>query len=295
MDSNLTSSRWAPAPIRNVSQNAPRPASRPLTALEKRYVNQKASVERYTRLFRRLRHKSHFLVYSHHQALASATAVHVGDLTWSMESGEAETMFRVDFFEWYVLLERCLLEALAAVEVAISTTYNPLTSKGSSGETTPQEWRTSHNGIIGDSKVFKEGISHRFHANVLSALDQQDSNPLYEVLGRGKVRQYFSIAKEFRNRWKDVESTSDLQENEEELRGRMTKYEKIMKDLKLEELLSSVLQALESARQIVEHQVAMVGRQLQNAGWDVAGLHGTRLTEDADSPLEAGADAMELG
>ncbi|RMZ81173.1 hypothetical protein DV737_g2634, partial [Chaetothyriales sp. CBS 132003] len=296
MDPNLTSSRWAPAAARVSSGSGPRPATRPLTALEKRYVNQKWSVERYTRLFRRLRHKSHFLVYSHHQALASATAVHVGELAWPMGPGEAEVMFRVDFFEWYVLLERCLLDALAAVEVPISATYNPLTSKDSGGETTTQAWRTSHNGIIGDSKVFKEGISHRFHANVLSALDQEDRNPLYEVLGRGKVRQYFSIAKEFRNRWKDVESTSDVQETEEELRGRMRKYEKIMKDLKLEELLSSVLQALECARQIVEDEVAIVGRQLQNAGWDVAGLlHGTRPTEEADSPLEASADAMELG
>ncbi|RMD40062.1 hypothetical protein DV735_g5058, partial [Chaetothyriales sp. CBS 134920] len=214
-----------------------------------------------------------------------------------MEPGEAETMLRVDFFEWYVLLERCLLEALAAVEVHVSATYNPLTSKDDGGETMPQEWqRASHNNsIIGDSKVFKEGIGHSFHANVLSALSQQDHNPLYEVLGRGTVRQYLTIAKELRNMWKDVEYAADPQQNEDELRRRMGKYETIMKDLKLEDLLGTVLQALEAARQIVEHEVATVGKQLQNAGWDVAGLLGTKANEDTDSPLEANLDAMDLG
>ncbi|RMZ76156.1 hypothetical protein DV738_g5122, partial [Chaetothyriales sp. CBS 135597] len=214
-----------------------------------------------------------------------------------MEPGEAETMLRVDFFEWYVLLERCLLEALAAVEVHVSATYDPLTSKDNGVETNIPEWlRSSHNGgIIGDSKVFKEGVGHSFHANVLSALSQEDQNPLYEVLGRGTVRQYLNIAKELRNMWKDVESAPDPQQNEEELRRRMSKYEAIMKDLKLEDLLSTVLQALESARHIVEHEVATVGNQLQNAGWDVDGLLGTNTNQDTDSPLEANPDAMELG
>ena len=209
-----------------------------------------------------------------------------------MDPGEAETMFRVDFFEWYVMLERCLLEALAAVEISVSAVYDPLTSKvvdnGSRRSASP-----SKGGIIGDSKVFKEGYGHRFHANVLSALEQQENNPLFEILGQGIVRQYLGVAKEFRNKWKDIETIGGVEDNEGDLQRRLKRYEKIMKDLKLEDLLATVLHALEGARRAVEQETTLLGEQLRSAGWDTAGLHTERAVEQI--PWEASADAMDIG
>ena len=45
------------------------------------------------------------------------------------------------------------------------------------------------------------GSQHRYHHNVLAALDDP-SNPLHEILATGDARRQLSRAKELRNRWK---------------------------------------------------------------------------------------------
>lgn len=222
-----------------------------------------------------------------------------------MDRGEAETMFRVDFFEWYVLLERCLVCLLASVSVAVSATYDPGTSSdreeawgaagrvGALGEVNGSERDGAS--LIGDSKAFATtgGYGHRFHENVLAALDSEATNPLHEVLGKGQVREYIGVAKEFRNRWKDVDENT-LGMNAEELQivvdRRLRRYEKILKDLNLDEMLGRILEALERARGIGEEELGKVS----------GAIGGTGLMEQAagefdmaDAPFEAGIDAME--
>ena len=216
-------------------------------------------------------------------------------------------MFRVDFFEWYVLLERCLVCLLASIGVVVSASYHP-GSRGERWESLEAQdrvgaeremngGRTDPDSLIGDSKAFANagGYGHRFHENVLAALDSEARNPLHEVLGKGRVREYIGVAKEFRNRWKDVdESTSGM--NEAELKvvmdRRMKRYEKILNDLNLDEMLGCILEALQKARAVGEEELrkAMgdIGGQMQLAmeqprgGFDMA-----------DAPFEAGIDAME--
>lgn len=223
----------------------------------------------------------------------------------SMERGEAETMFRVDFFEWYVLLERCLVCLLASVGVQVSAGYDPGTrtnredvwvgasrvgaSRGVDGSVTDED------SLIGDSKAFANtgGYGHRFHENVLAALDTKASNPLHEVLGLGRVREYIGVAKEFRNRWKDVEENT-VGMNAEELQivmdRRLSRYEKILKDLNLDEMLGCILEALERARAVGEQELRKVAEDM---GGDIQTQQAAGELDMADAPFEAGIDAME--
>jgi len=68
-----------------------------------------------------------------------------------------------------------------------------------------------HNPSNGNSKPIDRPIrmgvaqsTHRFHANVLAALDKPE-NPLHEALGQGEVRKQLARAKELRNRWKNAD------------------------------------------------------------------------------------------
>ena len=92
---------------------------------------------------------------------------------------EAERQFKIDFHEFYGLLERGLVCLLGVWGIVISA---------SAGSSVP----TASTNIIGDSLSF-HGSAHRFHANVISALEHP-SNPLYSTLGSGPVLAYVGIA-----------------------------------------------------------------------------------------------------
>ena len=214
-----------------------------------------------------------------------------------MERGEAETMFRVDFFEWYVLLERCLVCLLASVGVNVSAGYDPRNGSGVEyvggrvGAARKMEGGGTE-ALIGDAKAFAGlgGYGHRFHENVLAALDSVDRNPLHEILAKGRVREYFGVAKEFRNRWKDVdEGSGGYGEDLEVVMDRKLKrYEELLQDLNLDEMLGCILEAMSIARGRSEEELGKIGVQLLPNGQE-------RFMSDLDTdePFEAGVDAME--
>lgn len=76
---------------------------------------------------------------------------------------------------------------------------------------------------------------------MLFALDRT-TNPLHATLGIGKVRQYLGLAKEFRNRWKEAEL------EDENALDIPKPYHKILSDLRLDEMLETILVALEQSR-----------------------------------------------
>jgi hypothetical protein len=174
---------------------------------------------------------------------------------------EAERQFKIDFYEFYALLERGLVCLLGVWGVVITA---------SAGIAPASRAATNGSSVIGDSLSF-HGSAHRFHANVLSALEHP-SNPLHATLGTGPVREYIGIAKEFRNKWKDVESRPDEsfsgheRAEEEWDPGKMKRYEKVLRDLKLEELLGSVLRGLEEAGRQAEGEVERLGGLLGSRG-----------------------------
>lgn len=61
----------------------------------------------------------------------------------------------------------------------------------------------------------KWGQQHRYHANVLAALDKEES-PLHATLGAGEVRAQLGRAKDLRNRWKTAADDEEKQKEEEQ-------------------------------------------------------------------------------
>jgi hypothetical protein len=125
---------------------------------------------RYTKIVRRLKWKLPFLAAGYQRVVER-----VGQDTASV--AEAELMFKLDFFEYYMLVERALVHLLGVFSVSVS------------------RGQDAH-------------FSHRYHANVLDALDKDD-NPLHEILGTGNVRRQLGRAKELRNRWKNAADEVD--------------------------------------------------------------------------------------
>ncbi|KAK3308282.1 uncharacterized protein B0T15DRAFT_508769 [Chaetomium strumarium] len=155
---------------------------------------------RYTKIIRRLQWKLPFLAEGYRKAVdrigADPTAV-----------SEAELMFKLDFFEYYMLIERALVHLLGVFGVDIPRGYSsPSPSShnlqyedgcgGSAGA-----GRNGNKGLNGSVWRSESRARHRYHANVLAALDRTD-NPLHGTLGTGEVRAQLGRAKDLRNRWK---------------------------------------------------------------------------------------------
>lgn len=159
---------------------------------------------------------------------------------------------------------------------------------------------TGRRSIIGDSKSFT-GHRHRFHANVLSALDTPDATPLHSILGTGMVRDYLGIAKEFRNRWKDAEE-KEKNEVDDGLIG--SRYERLLRDLKLESMLGEIASAVERCKDLAEAELKRVGDEVamgsvrngEVAGQGQSGLMvgDLDMMEYDDGPWGVVDDAMEM-
>lgn len=208
---------------------------------------------------------------------------------------EAERQFKIDFHEFYALLERGLLYLLGVWGIVITSSAPTTIEHEQNKQATRPHSQANGSAatIIGDSRTF-HGASHRFHANVLAALDHP-SNPLHAILGTGDTRAYIGVAKEFRNKWKDVEQRPEDSfmgtERAEEVwdKAKVRRYEEVLRDLKLDELLGTILAALEEAGRKAEEEVkrleAMVGGVIQQGR--STGDDGEEMDLDMeDSPFE---------
>ncbi|KAM7186521.1 hypothetical protein V8F20_011343 [Naviculisporaceae sp. PSN 640] len=131
---------------------------------------------RFTRIVRRLKWKLPFLGEGYARAVNR-----IGQDR--SQADEAELMFKLDFFEFYALVERALVHLMGVFGIRISADMQPRKSNTTSPEALA-------------------GLRyHAYHENVLSALDDI-GNPLHRVLGVGEVRRQLSRAKELRNLWK---------------------------------------------------------------------------------------------
>ncbi|KAL4925255.1 uncharacterized protein BDV17DRAFT_187968 [Aspergillus undulatus] len=158
--SSLSKSRWAPSSNAN-----PRPADRG------NLLSPSEELSRFMKIVARLRWKLPFLAEGYRVATSRDPAV---------DNAQAEIMFKLDFHEYYALLERALVHLLGVFGVTVSAARN-------------QGWTGSH----------------RYHANVLETLESKTS-PLRSVLGSGERLTQLKQAKELRNRWK----TADLSQEE---------------------------------------------------------------------------------
>lgn len=124
-----------------------------------------AELERVMKIVRRIKWKFPFLAHGYNAATEGAN---------QEQRDEAELMFKLDFFEYYMLLERALVHLLGVFGIKVTGAY------GTRLNNVRADWEQS---------------DHRFHANVLEALADA-RNPLHEALGQGDGALALSRAKE---------------------------------------------------------------------------------------------------
>lgn len=165
----------------------------------------------------RLRWKLPFLAEGYRLA-----TLEIGDLG-SDDVAHAEIMFKIDFHEYYALLERAIVHLLAVFNIAVTSSRGPLNGSGN-----------------GSGNGRSVGV-HRYHANVLEALREQ-TTPLSPVLGSGSVYSQLQKAKELRNRWKTADLTMEERERQGERKDVVT-----LADFDFEDILSGIFGGLEEA------------------------------------------------
>jgi hypothetical protein len=134
----------------------------------------------------------------------------------SDEVAHAEIMFKIDFHEYYALLERAIVHLLAVFNIAVNSSR------------------------VNDSPAAGAGV-HRYHANVLGAL-REPTTPLSPVLGSGAVYLQLQQAKELRNRWKTADLTMEERERQGERKDVVT-----LAEFDFEGILSGIFAGLEEA------------------------------------------------
>jgi hypothetical protein len=168
------------------------------------------------------------------------------DLNTPDDRAEAELMFKLDFFEYYMLLERALVHLMGVFGVKITGAF------GGSGGSARSGTRIAN----GNGNGSATQSDHRFHANVLDALDDP-RNPLHPVLGAGDARYALARAKELRNRWKNADEPDSVTATAAASKVAAAAA-RPLEDYDLERILESIFNGLEGAYVIAVRYVACV-------------------------------------
>ncbi|KAH8159137.1 hypothetical protein CIB48_g9108 [Xylaria polymorpha] len=183
-------------------------------------------LSRFLKIVARLKWKIPFLEIGYGVALDRA-----GKPQQEIDANEIH--FKLDFHEFYMLIERALVHLMGVYGIVI---YAQLDSNG--------HGYGISNGLQNDPNAFRDrSQQHRYHENVLLALDNP-ANPLHETLGRLEVRKQLARAKELRNRWKNADDDNS---------GRFMPAP--LEAYNLKEILQVILLALEQAYFVTEQFV----------------------------------------
>ncbi|KAF1940097.1 hypothetical protein EJ02DRAFT_504383 [Clathrospora elynae] len=267
----MQASRYAPkTPAENLAQS--------------RAEKLKQDKERATRLLGRLRWKAEMLMVSYHrtmeigQAAAQQNGYHEHH---AMESGasstnsiqkQAESMFKVDFFEFYTLLERFITDCLALLGFSVSAAAPLRNFNALRYETNPDLHRS------------RPMASHAFHANLLEALDDEKC-PLHGSMGIQSVRVQLGLAKEYRNAWKDADAKANVSNGD-------TRANIQLQDLQLELMLRNLIGGCDLAHGVVQgHTNGTNG--FTSRDFEPQSYVSTNMDMD-DAPFEYMGDAMDL-
>lgn len=247
----------------------------------------KKEKEKATRLLDRLRWKAESLAASYTRALEILHAesnsngfldIH-GETRYpfvlGMASKQAESMFKVDFFEFYTLLERYIELCLSIFGVSVS---------GNAPQTNFNALRYITNP---DLQKTRPEASHAFHANLLEALDSEKC-PLHASFGNQDVRIQLGLAKDYRNRWKDADEKVSTNKwgSEDHDSKRNTKLE----DLELNRMIMTLLVGCEHAHGVV-HDRADTTSGFKSRDFEPRDYE---IMDTDDTPMEYMDDAMDL-
>lgn len=207
-------------------------------------------------------------------------------------------MFKIDFFEWYTLLERYITDCLAVLNFSVSATAPRVNVNALLYITKPELHKT------------RPLASHAFHANLLEALDD-DKCPLHGALGAQDVRAQLGLAKDFRNAWKDADergssSSSRMMGKEAGNAGAAADFRKNIKlgDLQLEMMLRTLIAGCEHTNRVVQGydntyspgSVHGSGGGFTNRDYEPQAYdgYGNSMDVEEDAPFEYMDDAMDL-
>jgi hypothetical protein len=187
---------------------------------------------------------------------------------------QAESMFKIDFFEFYTFLERYITTCLTIVGVYVSANA-PRTNINALRFITNPEWAKT-----------RPEASHAFHANLLEAIDQETC-PLHVSFGNPEVRPQLGLAKDYRNAWKDADGGTSgeyVRENE--------KKNTRLEDLELGIMLRLLCAGCEHAHGVVMGQADPQTDSFTSRDFEPR----TYMDEamDLETPFEYMDDAMDL-
>jgi hypothetical protein len=283
----------------NTSRYAPRtPAETLAQSRDHKLLQEK---ERVTRLLGRLRWKAELLMSSYYKALeivravdaqqeghsgmdaASASSHQVpakvqGDA--DMSKKQAESMFKVDFFEFYTLLERYITTCLAIVGINVSGSAPQVNVNALRYTTNPDLHRT------------RPIAGHAFHANLLEALDDEKC-PLYASFGVYHARAELAIAKDFRNAWKNADERMIASKWDE---GDSSRKNITLTNEQLEQMLRALIAGAENAHGVVQAQTNTCtnGAGLSSHDFQPQTYSSNSSRQMDDTPFEYMDDAMDL-
>ncbi|EUC49588.1 hypothetical protein COCMIDRAFT_1633 [Bipolaris oryzae ATCC 44560] len=246
----------------NNSKYAPKTPAEKLA--ESKSEKLKKDKDRINRLLLRLQWKAELLMLSYLRTL---------DLL-QHQTIQTPSMFQLDFFEFYTLLERYMLSLFSLFGISISSSLSP----------EQQQQRHNFNYLRYETnpslRHTRPMADHAFHANLLEALDDPDG-PFKKCLGEGEVRVQLGRAKECRNMWKDADSKAGGEG------GRVG-----LQELGVEGMLRGILAGCEEARGVAMGFQGDDGKGVTSREFER--LFEAEGMEVEDVPYEYMGDAMDL-
>ncbi|KAI3391461.1 hypothetical protein diail_7323 [Diaporthe ilicicola] len=242
-----------------------------------------SELSRFMKIARRMRWKLPFLAQGYRAATDRA-------LTTDDDRAEAELMFKLDFFEYYMLLERALVHLMGVFGVRVTGGFGGGGARSGNSSGSGANGHNHHNrGARAENQPLSD---HRFHANVLEALDDP-RNPLNGVLGSGDARYALARAKELRNRWKNADEPDPVVAASRQAGsgGSSSSSQRPLEDYDLERILETIFGGLEGAYAIAEQYVASVRALAAERG--MAGSAAAAENGAEEAQWEFMVDAMD--
>ncbi|KAL1872697.1 hypothetical protein Daus18300_004243 [Diaporthe australafricana] len=248
-----------------------------------------SELSRFMKIARRMRWKLPFLGQGYRAATDRS-------LNSDDDRAEAELHFKLDFFEYYMLLERALVHLMGVFGVKITGGFGSNGTRAGAGGS-----RIANGAVSGHRRELAENQNnqhqnqsqsdHRFHANVLEALDDP-RNPLHGALGSGDARYALARAKELRNRWKNAdEPDSVVAAGLNGSSSSSSSHQRPLEDYDLERILETIFGGLEGAYAIADRYVAGVRALAAERG--VAASVAASAAATAAAASEGGAEEAQ--
>lgn len=190
-------------------------------------------------------------------------------------------MFKIDFFEFYTLLERYIFVSLEIVGVHVSGNAPRTNVNALKYITNPDLHRTRPRAL------------HAFHANLLEALDDPKC-PLHISLGNQEVRIQLGLAKDYRNAWKDADEKVSKKDGYSDDGRKDSRTNISLQELDLDLMLRHLLAGCEHAHGVVQEQLGADPNTFTARDFEHTQQHTDALMDMDDVPFEYMDDAMDL-